>query len=98
MGVVPPIGLESIRRTWTRLAAEDISTGGTPTPATVHRRIASDMKHLVTALVTLLTVLPRDQDLVLGATKNACPRRYLRRINGKCYYFSVKKVSRKIRH
>ncbi|KAH8254366.1 hypothetical protein KR032_009687 [Drosophila birchii] len=46
------------------------------------------MKHLLSALVTLLTILPREQDLVL-AKGIPCPRRYLRRINGKCYYFSV---------
>jgi len=47
------------------------------------------MKHLLTALVALLSILPRGE--VLGGG-TACPRRYLRRINGKCYYFSVKKV------
>ncbi|KAH8290264.1 hypothetical protein KR054_001491, partial [Drosophila jambulina] len=50
------------------------------------------MKHLLAALVTLLAVLPREQDLVLGA-EAPCPRRYLRRINGKCYYFSVTKMN-----
>ncbi|XP_017027606.1 uncharacterized protein lectin-46Cb [Drosophila kikkawai] len=50
------------------------------------------MKHLLAALVTLLTVLPREQDLVLGEGK-ACSQRYLRRINGKCYYFSVSKLN-----
>ncbi|KAH8375410.1 hypothetical protein KR200_009636, partial [Drosophila serrata] len=50
------------------------------------------MKHLLAALVTLLTVLPRDQDLVMGSG-TPCPRRYLRRINGKCYYFSVTKMN-----
>jgi len=50
------------------------------------------MKHLLTALVALLSILPRGE--VLGGG-TACPRRYLRRINGKCYYFSVKKVRRR---
>ncbi|KAH8234191.1 hypothetical protein KR038_003218, partial [Drosophila bunnanda] len=50
------------------------------------------MKHLLAALVTLLTVLPREHDLVLGSG-TPCPRRYLRRINGKCYYFSVTKMN-----
>ncbi|XP_016927383.3 uncharacterized protein lectin-46Cb [Drosophila suzukii] len=48
------------------------------------------MKHLLTALVALLSILPRGE--VLGGG-TACPRRYLRRINGKCYYFSVKKMN-----
>ncbi|XP_017045251.1 uncharacterized protein LOC108090870 [Drosophila ficusphila] len=48
------------------------------------------MKHLLTALVTLLSLLPRDEVLGSGPP---CPRRYLRRINGKCYYFSVKKMN-----
>ncbi|XP_016968110.2 uncharacterized protein LOC108036457 [Drosophila biarmipes] len=48
------------------------------------------MKHLLTALVALLSVLPRGE--VLGS-ETPCPRRYLRRINGKCYYFSVKKMN-----
>ncbi|XP_017106214.2 uncharacterized protein lectin-46Cb [Drosophila bipectinata] len=48
------------------------------------------MKHLLTALVAMMSVLPRDH---LVAATNSCPRRYLRRINGKCYYFSVKKMN-----
>ncbi|XP_017012573.2 uncharacterized protein lectin-46Cb [Drosophila takahashii] len=48
------------------------------------------MKHLLTALVALLSILPRGEVLGSGAP---CPRRYLRRINGKCYYFSVKKMN-----
>eukprot|EP00099_Drosophila_melanogaster_P003260 NP_001163102.1 lectin-46Cb [Drosophila melanogaster] len=48
------------------------------------------MKHLLTALVALLSILPRGELLGSGPP---CPRRYLRRINGKCYYFSVKKMN-----
>ncbi|XP_068146056.1 uncharacterized protein lectin-46Cb [Drosophila tropicalis] len=48
------------------------------------------MKYLVLGLLTLLSVLPKEQ--LLG-TATACSRRYLRRINGKCYYFSVKKLN-----
>ncbi|KAH8321891.1 hypothetical protein KR067_007859 [Drosophila pandora] len=48
------------------------------------------MKHLLTALVAMMSVLPRDH---LVAAIHGCPRRYLRRINGKCYYFSVKKMN-----
>ncbi|XP_052842723.1 uncharacterized protein LOC128256419 [Drosophila gunungcola] len=54
------------------------------------------MKHLLTALVALLGILPRDEVLGLGVRTDSgppCPRRYLRRINGKCYYFSVKKMN-----
>ncbi|XP_041448824.1 S-antigen protein isoform X3 [Drosophila obscura] len=49
------------------------------------------MKHLLTALVVVLSAtLPGEQ--VLGSA-TGCSRRYLRRINGKCYYFSVKKMN-----
>ncbi|XP_034142556.1 uncharacterized transmembrane protein DDB_G0289901 isoform X2 [Drosophila guanche] len=51
------------------------------------------MKHLLTALVVVLSAaLPGEQ--ILGSAAGAgCSRRYLRRINGKCYYFSVKKMN-----
>ncbi|XP_064537958.1 skin secretory protein xP2 [Drosophila montana] len=48
------------------------------------------MKHIIIAIIAVLSVLHRDQ---LLATAKGCPRRYLRRINGKCYYFSVKKMN-----
>ncbi|XP_017066660.1 uncharacterized protein LOC108104853 [Drosophila eugracilis] len=49
-----------------------------------------EMKHLLTALVALLSILQRGEVLGSGTP---CARRYLRRINGKCYYFSVKKMN-----
>ncbi|XP_060653807.1 uncharacterized protein LOC132789651 [Drosophila nasuta] len=48
------------------------------------------MKHCLIAIIVLLSVLLREQ--LVSSTKG-CPRRYLRRINGKCYYFSVKKMN-----
>ncbi|XP_030554735.1 skin secretory protein xP2 [Drosophila novamexicana] len=48
------------------------------------------MKHIIIAIIAVLSILHRDQ---LLATAKGCPRRYLRRINGKCYYFSVKKMN-----
>lgn len=47
------------------------------------------MKHFLVALLAVLSFLPGEHRFVRGV---GCPRRYLRRINGKCYYFSVKKV------
>ncbi|XP_030388012.1 uncharacterized protein LOC115634443 [Scaptodrosophila lebanonensis] len=48
------------------------------------------MKHLLIGLLAVLSALPKDQ--LLGSA-TGCTRRYLRRINGKCYYFSVKKMN-----
>ncbi|KAL7736768.1 hypothetical protein ACLKA6_015618 [Drosophila palustris] len=48
------------------------------------------MKRSLIAIIAVLSILARDQ-LLSSAT--GCPRRYLRRINGKCYYFSVKKMN-----
>ncbi|KAH8297341.1 hypothetical protein KR044_010556, partial [Drosophila immigrans] len=48
------------------------------------------MKHCLIAIIAVLSVLLREQ---LASSTTGCPRRYLRRINGKCYYFSVKKMN-----
>ncbi|KAH8384680.1 hypothetical protein KR093_004793 [Drosophila rubida] len=48
------------------------------------------MKHCLAAVIAVLSVLLGKQ--LVGAT-TGCPLRYLRRINGKCYYFSVKKMN-----
>ncbi|XP_034478879.1 uncharacterized protein LOC117785090 [Drosophila innubila] len=49
-----------------------------------------EMKHFQIAIIVVLSVLARD---LLVSSATGCPRRYLRRINGKCYYFSVKKMN-----
>ncbi|ALC42446.1 lectin-46Cb, partial [Drosophila busckii] len=49
------------------------------------------MKHLIIAIIAVLSAVPQQQFLSSAAA--GCPRRYLRRINGKCYYFSVKKLN-----
>ncbi|TDG44563.1 hypothetical protein AWZ03_009035 [Drosophila navojoa] len=51
---------------------------------------SGEMKHIIVVIIAVLSALHRD---VLCSTKTGCPRRYLRRINGKCYYFSVKKLN-----
>ncbi|XP_017864527.1 PREDICTED: uncharacterized protein LOC108614816 [Drosophila arizonae] len=51
---------------------------------------SGEMKHIIVVIIAVLSVLHRD---VLCSTNTGCPRRYLRRINGKCYYFSVKKLN-----
>ncbi|KAH8418598.1 hypothetical protein KR222_003409, partial [Zaprionus bogoriensis] len=50
------------------------------------------MKYFLAAILTVLTLLP-DEQLLANGSPTGCPRRYLRRINGKCYYFSVKKMN-----
>lgn len=49
------------------------------------------MKHFLVAILAVLSFLPGEHRFVRAV---GCPRRYLRRINGKCYYFSVKKVGK----
>ncbi|XP_002006727.2 uncharacterized protein LOC6580930 [Drosophila mojavensis] len=51
---------------------------------------SGEMKHIIVVIIAVLSVLHRD---VLCSKNTGCPRRYLRRINGKCYYFSVKKLN-----